>query len=86
MRHARSDAVESIHVPMRLVAADALALDAVGVVMAHNHPSGNPAPSADDLAVTRRLARTLEALGIRLFDHLVFAGGSVSSFRGLGLL
>ncbi len=54
--------------------------------MAHNHPSGDAAPSDLDRALTKRLARALDALGVQLFDHLVIAGDRITSFRALGLL
>ena len=44
---------------------------ASAIVVAHNHPSGDPEPSADDRAVTRRLARSAELVGVDLLDHLV---------------
>jgi DNA repair protein RadC len=71
---------------VRTIVADALAFDATGVVMAHNHPSGDATPSDDDRVLTRRLARALDAVGVRLIDHLVLAGDEAASFRGLGLL
>lgn len=46
-----------------------------GIVLAHNHPSGNPAPSGEDLEVTRRMARACQAVSIELVDHLVVGGG-----------
>lgn len=86
MRHARSALATAIDVPMRAVATDVLVFDCARVVMAHNHPSGDTAPSAMDRALTKRLARALDALGVQLFDHLVLAGERVTSFRALGLL
>lgn len=86
MRHVRSRSDWALEVPIRTVAADALAFDAAGVVMAHNHPSGDPAPSVADREATRLLARALGALGVRLLDHLVVARRGVASFRTLGLL
>lgn len=86
MRHTPLGGERWVELPVRAVAADALAFDAARVVMAHNHPSGDPAPSTADVAATRRLARALAALGIRLSDHLVFAGDAWSSFRAMGLL
>lgn len=86
MRHARSALATTIDVPMRAVATDVLVFDCARVVMAHNHPSGDAAPSAMDRALTKRLARALDALGVQLFDHLVLAGERVTSFRALGLL
>jgi DNA repair protein RadC len=44
------------------------------VLVAHNHPSGDPSPSPQDVAVTRRLARAGEVLGIEFVDHLVIGG------------
>lgn len=76
----------AIEVSLRLITADALAFDAAAMVMAHNHPGGDPTPSEADRALTRRLARTLDALDIRLLDHLVLAGDQVTSFRAMGLL
>lgn len=72
--------------PLRLIVGDALRLDAAGVVLAHNHPSGDARPSRADLALTRRLATALDVLGVRLLDHLVLVPGANSSFRALGLL
>lgn len=58
----------------REVYRDALVANASAIVLAHNHPSGDPDPSADDQAVTRRLAAAGELVGIDLLDHLVVAG------------
>ena len=71
---------------MREIFAAALKCDAFGLVIAHNHPSGDPRPSRADIEATRRLAETAAALGICLHDHLIFAGGECCSFRELGLL
>lgn len=86
MRQSRSAAPDTHEFSVREVAIDALAHDAAAVVMAHNHPSGDPEPSAADRDATRRVARALDALGIRLVDHLVITATKVTSFRTLGLL
>lgn len=57
----------------REVLRDALLANAAAVVLAHNHPSGDPEPSDDDQAVTRRIARACEVVGVGLLDHLVVA-------------
>jgi DNA repair protein RadC len=75
-----------VDLPIRAIIARAFDLDTKGLILAHNHPSGDPSPSRADIAATRRLAATADALGIRLFDHLIFAGGDCRSFRALGLL
>jgi DNA repair protein RadC len=86
IRHARSASVDMLDLPVREVASDALAFGARGVVMAHNHPSGDPTPSTADRDATRLLARALDPLGVRLLDHLVIAREGTVSFRSLGLL
>ncbi|MBB5711713.1 JAB domain-containing protein [Sphingomonas xinjiangensis] len=86
VRHVRSLAVDRIAVPIRAIAGDALAFDACAVVMAHNHPSGDPTPSAADRETTRLVAQALEGLQVRLIDHLIIAARGVTSFRTLGLL
>ena len=70
----------------RRILTDALRLGGRGIVLAHNHPSGDPAPSEADRSVTRRLAETAAALGIALHDHLIFAGEDCRSLRAMGLL
>jgi DNA repair protein RadC len=84
MRHCASDDPGGATVPAREVARDVLSLDARLVVMAHNHPSGDHRPSADDLSVTARLARTLDAIGVRLVDHLILGRDGCTSLRDEG--
>jgi DNA repair protein RadC len=62
----------------------AVALGAVGVVLAHNHPSGDPTPSPQDREVTRRVAAAGRVLGIELLDHLVIGGDRYVSLRERG--
>ena len=71
---------------LRTIISDAAAHGRAGIVLAHNHPSGDPNPSADDCRATRRLATVAEALDCTVLDHLVFAGGKVTSLRQLGYL
>lgn len=72
--------------PLRSIIADAAAHYSAGLVLAHNHPSGDPTPSAQDCAATKRLASAAEALDCAVVDHLVFAGGKCTSLRRMGLL
>jgi DNA repair protein RadC len=72
--------------PLCSIIADAAAHRSAGLVLAHNHPSGNSAPSAEDCRSTRRLASAAEALDCAIIDHLVFAGSEYTSFRSVGLL
>jgi DNA repair protein RadC len=72
--------------PLRTIIADAALHGSAGLVLAHNHPSGDSTPSDSDCRATRRLASAAEALDCTVVDHLVFAGDECSSFRRLGLL
>jgi DNA repair protein RadC len=64
----------------------ALRACAAGLILVHNHPSGDPAPSAEDREVTRRLAAAGELLGIRVLDHVIVAERGYRSLREEGLL
>lgn len=71
--------------PREVFRAAALA-SASAIAVFHNHPSGDPAPSPDDLALTTRLAAAGEVMGIDLLDHLILGAGRWFSFRDAGLL
>jgi DNA repair protein RadC len=58
---------------------------AAALVVVHNHPSGDPAPSAEDREVTARLVRAGELLGVPVLDHVVVAERGYASLRELGL-
>ena len=62
----------------------AVEVGAVAMIVAHNHPSGDPRPSADDLELTKRLAGCGELMGIALLDHLVMGEGETVSVREHG--
>ncbi|MBI3565365.1 MAG: DNA repair protein RadC, partial [Elusimicrobia bacterium] len=70
----------------REVFSPAIAHASAAVVAVHNHPSGDPTPSAEDREVTRRLSRAGELLGIPLADHVVVSETGFFSFREHGLL
>jgi DNA repair protein RadC len=70
----------------REVFAPAIRERAGGLVLVHNHPSGDPEPSAEDLEVTRRLCAVGELVGIRVLDHVVVGDGSYVSFLERGLI
>lgn len=62
----------------------AVIASAASIIVAHNHPSGDPEPSEEDLAITRRLAQAGELLGIGLLDHVVIADRGAVSLRERG--
>lgn len=76
------------HAPVypREVARRALALDASAVILVHNHPSGDPTPSAADIEMTKSLVKTLKSLDIVVHDHLVIAAEGTASLKTLGLM
>lgn len=59
----------------------AIAGRAVSIVLFHNHPSGDPSPSTDDIALTRRLVEAGSLIGIPVMDHIILAHGRYTSFK-----
>jgi DNA repair protein RadC len=57
---------------------------AAAIVLVHNHPSGDPSPSAEDVAVTQRLVEAGEIVGVRVVDHVIVAAGGYHSFSEAG--
>jgi DNA repair protein RadC len=72
--------------PIRSIIADAALRGSAGVVLAHNHPSGDASPSESDRRATRRLAEAAQAIDLTIVDHIIFAGTECRSFRRMGLL
>lgn len=60
--------------------------NAASVFLIHNHPSGDPEPSPEDRALTRRLKEAGDLLGIRVIDHIVIGDGRYRSFADAGIL
>ncbi len=70
----------------REVVKKALENDASALVLVHNHPSGNPSPSKDDLTITKKLKEAARTIDIYIHDHLIIAGNDVYSFADHGLI
>ncbi|MEF9922197.1 MAG: DNA repair protein RadC [Anaerovoracaceae bacterium] len=64
----------------------AIQKSAAAVIFIHNHPSGDPTPSQEDILTTKRLIEAGELLGIKVLDHIVIGDGEYTSLRGLGLV
>jgi DNA repair protein RadC len=64
---------------------EALRLNAASVIVAHNHPSGDPSPSPEDILVTRQIVEAGKLLDCEVLDHVVVAGGRFVSLRERGL-
>jgi DNA repair protein RadC len=76
----------SAALPIRDIIATAIALGSSGLVLAHNHPSGDPRPSSSDCRSTKRLAAVADAIDCNVVDHLIFGGEACTSLREKGLL
>jgi DNA repair protein RadC len=59
---------------------------AASLILVHNHPSGDPSPSDDDMQITERLAEVGDLVGIPVVDHVVLGDGAFYSFRATNLL
>ena len=57
-----------------------------GLIFVHNHPSGDPGPSQEDIQITRRLCEVGTLIGIRCLDHIVIGNGTYFSFADEGML
>lgn len=68
------------------IARNALLTGATGIVIAHNHPSGNAEPSRDDIAFTKSVAQGMKLLGLELLDHIIVTANSWYSFKEHELL
>jgi DNA repair protein RadC len=76
------------HTPLypRKVIARVLEVGATALIIVHNHPSGDPSPSQEDVAMTFQLVRVLDAIGVKLHDHVVVGRHRCESLRRLGLM
>jgi DNA repair protein RadC len=78
--------VDTVMAHPREVYAGAVADFATGIIVAHNHPSGDPAPSRQDIATTQQLVAAGQILGVKLLDHIIVAEESHYSFQGNGMI
>lgn len=77
--------LEASLVHPREVLGPALELRASSILVAHNHPSGDAAPSSEDCALTKRLDKACHLMGIKLVDHIIVAGADFVSLRQEGM-
>lgn len=83
---ASEGSIDQSAIYVREVIRRALELGASALILVHNHPSGSPEPSKQDIAITRDIAAAAARLGIALHDHIIIGGSDYRSFRALGLL
>lgn len=65
---------------------EALRAEAVNIILVHNHPSGNPAPSREDIQITAMLRKAGEIIGISIIDHIIIGDNKFISFREKGII
>jgi DNA repair protein RadC len=78
--------VDSAPVYPREILKRALALEATAIILAHNHPSGDPTPSQSDITMTNTIIETARPLGVTVHDHLIIGRENIASFKTLGLM
>jgi DNA repair protein RadC len=78
--------LEASLVHPRDVFREAILEPASGIILIHNHPSGNPSPSEEDLRITKQLVEAGRLLGIKVYDHIILAGDSYRSLADDGLI
>ena len=83
---ASEGSIDQSAIYVREVIGRALELGASAIILVHNHPSGSPEPSRQDIAITRDIADVAGKLGIALHDHIIIGGTDYRSFRAMGLL
>jgi len=81
-----SGSINQAPIYVREVARRALELGSAAVILVHNHPSGDPTPSRQDVALTRDLARALRPFEVQVHDHLIIGVQGHASMRALGML
>ncbi len=76
--------IDSTTVYPREVVKEALRLNATKVILFHNHPSGNPDPSPQDIELTKKLKEILQIIDVKVLDHII-VGDDVTSFTDMGI-
>lgn len=78
--------IDACIIDTKIVLHNALSSLATGIILFHNHPSGNLKPSSNDLSCTERLKRGCEIMGIKLLDHIIITENNYYSFADEGIL
>jgi len=78
--------IDQSAVHVREVIKRAMELGSAAIILVHNHPSGDPAPSRQDIALTRQIVEAGQPLGIAVHDHVIIGAKGHASLRALGLI
>jgi DNA repair protein RadC len=84
--HMGDGSIDEAAIYTREVIKRAVALGSTGLILVHNHPSGAPEPSRQDIAVTRQIVEATRPLGVAVHDHIIIGAQGHSSLRALGLI
>lgn len=84
--HMGDGSIDQAAIYVREVAKRAVELGSTSVILVHNHPSGSPEPSRQDIAITRQIIEALKPLGVSVHDHLIMGTDGHHSMRSMGLL
>ena len=79
-----SGTLDRVSISPRKIVERALAAKAAAIILVHNHPSGDPTPSMDDIALTKEITRAAAVLGIAVHDHLIIGKGRHYSLKAHG--
>ena len=78
--------IAGTYVDIRLIMKEAILCNATGMIIAHNHPSGNEKPSGEDNKITEQVKKAAETLNIRLIDHVIVTSNTYYSYMDNGML
>ena len=84
--HMGDGSIDQAAIYVREVVKRAVELGSTSLILVHNHPSGSPEPSRQDIAITRQIMEALKPLGVSVHDHLIMGSEGHHSMRGMGLL
>ena len=78
--------ITGTHVDIRLIMKEAILCNATGMIISHNHPSGNENPSPEDNRITEQIKKAADSLNIRLTDHIIITSNTYYSYVENGML
>ena len=78
--------IAGTYVDIRLIMKEAILCNATGMIISHNHPSGNEKPSKEDNLITEQIKKAAESLNIRLIDHIIITSNTYYSYVENGML
>jgi DNA repair protein RadC len=84
--HMGDGSIDEAAIYTREVVKRAVAIGSASLILVHNHPSGSPEPSRQDIAVTRQIIDATRPIGVTIHDHIIIGTQGQSSMRAMGLI